>query len=62
MVLLPLDAFDAALAGSPAFRQFVMANIGSRIEFAPLPSATKCKGLPEQLYAIFVSRLNIVAT
>jgi len=31
MVLLPLDAFDAALAGSPAFRQFVMANIGSRI-------------------------------
>jgi len=31
MVLLPLDAFDAALAGSPAFRQFVMANIGNRI-------------------------------
>ncbi len=31
MVLLPLDAFDSALAGSPAFRQFVMANIGNRI-------------------------------
>jgi len=45
MVLLPLDAFDAA----------------SRTGFAPLPSATKCKGLPEQLDAIFVSRLDIVA-
>jgi len=31
MVLLPLDVFDSALAGSPSFRQFVMANIGSRI-------------------------------
>ncbi len=31
LVLLPLDAFDAALSESPAFRQFVMANIGHRI-------------------------------
>ncbi len=31
LILLPLDAFDAALADSSAFRQFVMANIGSRI-------------------------------
>ena len=31
LVLLPLDAFDSALAGSPLFRQFVMANIGHRI-------------------------------
>lgn len=31
MVLLPLNAFDSALAGSPSFRQFVMANIGHRI-------------------------------
>lgn len=31
LVLLPLDAFDAALAESPAFRHFVMANIGYRI-------------------------------
>ncbi len=31
MVLLPLDHFDAALAESPLFRRFVMANIGRRI-------------------------------
>ncbi len=31
LVLLPLDAFDAALAKSPSFRRFVMANIGHRI-------------------------------
>jgi len=31
LVLLPLDAFDAALSDSPAFRHFVMANIGQRI-------------------------------
>jgi len=31
LVLLPLDAFDAALSESPSFRQFVMANIGYRI-------------------------------
>jgi len=31
LVLLPLDAFDSALAESPSFRRFVMANIGNRI-------------------------------
>ncbi|MDQ6986522.1 MAG: Crp/Fnr family transcriptional regulator, partial [Mariprofundaceae bacterium] len=31
LVLLPLDAFDSALAESPSFRRFVMANIGHRI-------------------------------
>ncbi|MBN4077116.1 Crp/Fnr family transcriptional regulator [Mariprofundus ferrooxydans] len=31
LVLLPLDAFDTALSESPAFRRFVMANIGHRI-------------------------------
>jgi len=31
LVILPLDAFDAALSESPGFRHFVMANIGHRI-------------------------------
>jgi len=31
LVLLPLDVFDSALAQSPLFREFVMANIGHRI-------------------------------
>ena len=31
MVLLPLDAFDSALAKSSLFRHFVMVNIGHRI-------------------------------
>jgi len=31
LVLLPLDAFDAALSESTGFRHFVMANIGHRI-------------------------------
>ena len=31
LVLLPIHAFDAALAASPHFRRFVMANIGLRI-------------------------------
>jgi len=31
LVLLPLDAFDAALSGSPEFRQFVMRGVGQRI-------------------------------
>ncbi|MDX8395712.1 MAG: Crp/Fnr family transcriptional regulator [Mariprofundaceae bacterium] len=31
LVMLPLDAFDSALAESALFRRFVMANIGHRI-------------------------------